>query len=274
MKSLLLGPLLSVGMTAAAFGTPVSITSFTSNDAMTNVTDANALFDTLTPGFTIEDFEDSSNFLGDFESGHALSTAVPDGREGEIESTLGGTRVGSFSTMVSPTPLIGSGSTCGRLDGDGAGGNECENIALQKLPPTNGQGNVIPIGGNWAINSADTRGLVWDISTGSMFSEVVFALRDPADQGIERLWVRAFDDTDTLIGSLFGEDLGNNHVHIIEVSFGHALMDARIEVETSRNDAFAFDGGAVNVVPLPAAGWMLLAGIGGLVAMRRRMQAT
>ena len=32
-------------------------------------------------------------------------------------------------------------------------------------------------------------------------------------------------------------------------------------------------GTAANVVPLPAGGWMLLAGIGGLMAMRRRKKA-
>jgi hypothetical protein len=32
--------------------------------------------------------------------------------------------------------------------------------------------------------------------------------------------------------------------------------------------------GTPPVVPLPAAGWMLLAGIGGLVAMRRRAKVS
>jgi hypothetical protein len=32
-------------------------------------------------------------------------------------------------------------------------------------------------------------------------------------------------------------------------------------------------GGDISAVPLPAAGWMLLAGLGGIVALRRRAKA-
>mgnify|MGYP001809844443 CR=1 FL=1 len=32
-------------------------------------------------------------------------------------------------------------------------------------------------------------------------------------------------------------------------------------------------GGSISAVPLPAAGWMLLAGLGGIAVMRRRSNA-
>jgi hypothetical protein len=36
---------------------------------------------------------------------------------------------------------------------------------------------------------------------------------------------------------------------------------------------FDFEPNTPPAVPLPAAGWMLIAGIGGLVAMKRRQKA-
>jgi hypothetical protein len=57
------------------------------------------------------------------------------------------------------------------------------------------------------------------------------------------------------------------------VLFGSQQASATIRIETSENNAFTFDGAVVNVVPFPAAGWILLAGIGGLAALRRRQKA-
>ena len=45
------------------------------------------------------------------------------------------------------------------------------------------------------------------------------------------------------------------------------------EVYCNMNDCNGDNGDYISAVPLPAAGWMLLAGIGGLVAMRRRARA-
>jgi hypothetical protein len=55
------------------------------------------------------------------------------------------------------------------------------------------------------------------------------------------------------------------------VKFGSQISSATVTMASStNNDAFSYDGGAVNVVPLPAAGWMLLAGIGAIGAVSRR----
>lgn len=49
-----------------------------------------------------------------------------------------------------------------------------------------------------------------------------------------------------------------------------AYSDRGAEKDADFNDLLVRTEGNVNVVPLPAAGWMLLAGIGGLAAMQRR----
>lgn len=53
-----------------------------------------------------------------------------------------------------------------------------------------------------------------------------------------------------------------------------AYSDRDADKDSDFNDLWVtVDQSSVNVVPLPAAGWMLLAGIGGLAALKRRKRA-
>jgi hypothetical protein len=52
-----------------------------------------------------------------------------------------------------------------------------------------------------------------------------------------------------------------------------AYADQGTGADADFDDLIVKTKGHVNVVPLPAAGWMLLAGVGGLVAMKRRKRA-
>ena len=51
---------------------------------------------------------------------------------------------------------------------------------------------------------------------------------------------------------------------------GNETLEFFLTEENSINEAFLVGSYSVSQVPLPAAGWMLLAGFGGLVAMKRR----
>jgi hypothetical protein len=248
---------LTLGLAVSASASPISVTFFPGSELNNANSSFYTAFNTLVQGYDIiEDFEDRSGFTGNLENG----TPISDGLKGEIATSVG-TSVGSFTTDGG----VGNGTTCASLS---LGNTTCDNIAIQQAPTINGQGNIIPFNGSWALNTADTLGLVWTVNTGSLFDSLVFVLRDPADQ-------RPFNLTIEAAGAVFQSsvNLGNERLALVKVDFASQLQSAIITVRTRENDGFTFDGAAVNVVPLPAAGWMLIAGLGGLMALRRRQKA-
>jgi hypothetical protein len=52
-----------------------------------------------------------------------------------------------------------------------------------------------------------------------------------------------------------------------------ATVEALGNEAQSTTSSQVLPNGPISPVPLPAAGWMLLAGVGGLVALRRRAKA-
>jgi hypothetical protein len=271
MKKLLSATLVAAGFATATGASPISVTLFPGSD-LNNASSAfyDAYADATDIGrWIVEDFEDRTRFSGLYEDGVTqIGGAGANDREGEIFGAVDTNSIGTFTGIDDNG--TGTGNTCQELD---LNGDNCDNIAMQDPEERNGQGNTVPFGGNSSINIADTLGMEWSVDTGSHFNELVFVLRDPADQGAT-LTITAFDGTTTEIGLDTQNDLDNNELLLVKVVFGSKQPEALIRLTSSRtNDSFSFDGGAVNVVPLPAAGWMLLAGLGGLAAMKRRRKA-
>lgn len=280
MKRFLYATAIAASMGTAAGAAPISVQFFSGSDLQ----DANSSFYTqfgsLTSGYTIENFEDRGGFGGSLENGALISL----GGEGEVSNTVnpdGSVTLGSIETNTVGTFTglgVGnsnpSGTTCGSLDLNVDG---CRNIAIQDPGTINGQGNIVPFDGSSSININDSLGLRWTVSTGNLFDSVVFALRDVTDQGAT-VTIRQGDDQEEITRQVVRNALGQNNINdnltLVSVSFGSLQSSAFITVTNSRlDDSFNFDGAAVNIVPLPAGMWMLLAGIGGFAALKRRRAA-
>lgn len=211
----------------------------------------------------IEDFETPGALTRTFEGGGTGLGTAPD-TYGELAAgTALGSKVGRFTGLGG----TGKGNTCQNLS---IGNATCDNIALQFDSTLNGQSNIVPAEGKWSINAADTKGIEWTafLPGGREFTSLFFAIRDATDQGA------------TLTVKIDGQDeevfsnLGNNNEQLIFVDFGGAVGSALVTMRNSKtNDSFSLDGAAITPVPLPAAGWLMIAGLGGLAALRRRKRA-
>jgi hypothetical protein len=196
----------------------------------------------------------------DFEAlGPVTDTELGTGLGGELWGPLN-TSVGIFTSIGG----TGSGTTCA------ASGGECDDLSLfgPNQDGLNGQGNLVPDDGVWSLNADDTFGMEWNVQLagGKLFDQVIFGIRDAAD-------VRATVEISE--GSQFAtiSNESNNNRKLVVIDFHTAQSSAFITIENLNgvtNDSFSVDGAAVGVVPLPAAGWMLLAGLSGLAAMRSR----
>ena len=176
------------------------------------------------------------------------------------------TNVGTFSSIGG----TGSGQTCRFL----SGGPTCQGLHLQ-TGDILGQGNIIPAGGAQSLSSKDSFGIVWDVftRTNTLFSSVVFGLRDAADitgtvfsltvDGVTRTLTAEADDNRKLVTIDFGRNVRNATIRLFNADSTGA---ARV------NDTFTIDGATVVVspVPLPAGIFLLGAALAGLGAMRRR----
>jgi hypothetical protein len=146
-------------------------------------------------------------------------------------------------------------------------------IVVRTGPPgAYGRYNVTPLGQNW-LDSNDREGIDWTYSASGddTFRRLAFLLTDLDDVGAilfnisvngASAWARP--------GSQHGE---NGQVHLVTLLFGQPVSSFAIRMVNGTGDGFGLDGARVALVPLPAAGVLLLGTLGGLIALARRRRA-
>lgn len=241
MKTLLAGVLMSAGLATGASAVTITISDFTTGALGGAVGGLSNL--------VTEDFEGvgATTGIAEVTPGAGLSTAVG------TFSSLGGTGTGGTVTNLA--------------------GNTGTNLAVRS-------GNVFGrqdiVGGQYYLDSNDTHGIGWDVSSSAgLFNTVIFAITDASEFSFLRIIADG-----VAAQQRNGNRLSDGNTSLVEITFDTLVSSARIELagfagNTStrvRNDGFSIDGVSVGIasVPLPASLPLLVAGFGGLALLRRR----
>lgn len=244
--------LLGAGLSAAM--------SLSANAASISISDVTPHNYSGIPAGQVENFEGFGASFGSFDSsggsGPGSRWATWDGRS---------TNVGTFDVIDGA--LAGSGSTCGSHD--------CVPELKLSDQDINGQSNITPDDGEWALQLNDTAGMVWNASLGGgrVFDRILFAIQDAADQRRTTVNIAIDGANPNAPAATTLTKLTNGNIQWVTISLAQAVSSATISIFNSdgrRNDSLTFDGAALYETPLPAAAWLFLSAIGGAGWLRRR----
>ena len=180
----------------------------------------------------------------------------------DFETSTDGDRSLSFGTAVGTfTDQIGT-SIHG---GTGLG------ILSSSTTPFNGRSNTTPGGALW-LDSFDSTDVILDLMLPSNATGIGFFMTDLDDQGADTQ-LELFDSADASLGTfdLTPGAQSNGSVFYQAIDFMGADVSKLQFTLTDPADGWGIDDISVTApIPLPAAGWMLLAGAGALAGVARR----
>jgi hypothetical protein len=206
-----------------------------------------------------------------FEGFAATPAGVAGGSAGINPVPSLGTAVGTFS-FIAPT-----NGTC--IDSCVTPKNALH-VRSAVYPSTNfGRYNTSAgVGDKNFLDSNDTGGIKLVIpgaaSLGA-FDRISFMATDIDDVGSVAFQISVSGTNLTVAGSslLTTGFQKNGTLNLFTFVFDSFVTDVTIKMKIDSNDGFGVDSFVVSAVPLPAAAWLMLAGLGGLGLMSRRRAA-
>lgn len=135
-----------------------------------------------------------------------------------------------------------------------------------------GRYNVTPGGLNW-LDSNDREGIDWSFAApgGLTFQRLAFFLTDLDDIG--NILFNISVNGGAVVMRPGAEAGGHGQLHLMTVLFDQPVSSFAIRMINGKGDGFGLDGARIAMVPLPAAGVLLLGTLGGLIALARRHHA-
>ena len=223
--------------------------------------------------FSVSSYKDkidgfASAVIEDFENPDYAVGNVGTGKDGDGFKT----NVGTFWTMGG----TGTGGTVAGLDGSRLAvrtgnvfGRSSTTDVIAGLSDNPDDGILDKF-----LDSNDTFGIRWSIDIGSMFNKLIFVLTDATDVGA----TMRISATGVVQDFILNPKLKSGNRQLVHVDFGGPVSAAEITFFNSKglngpafkNDGFSIDDVAVSAVPLPAPALMLIAGVAGLAAFRRK----
>jgi hypothetical protein len=128
-------------------------------------------------------------------------------------------------------------------------------------------------GSNW-LDSNDTLGMNWEVGGLPKFNAIAFLLTDVADQGARF----SLDVGGSLFGSIGdGSRFADGGLYLVRVLLPETVSSLSIAMLNDKlNDGFGIDEAMVAQiapVPVPPAALLMLTGVAGIAALRRRRAA-
>jgi len=132
-------------------------------------------------------------------------------------------------------------------------------------------------GGMNYLDSNDNSGMEWEIPAGTgigSFNRISFLLTDLDDVGPVTFNITTRGDVSSATGTILNSKPANGTLSLVTMIFDQSVSDLYVGLNIDHGDGFGIDDVQVSAaVPLPAAGLLLIGGLAGLGAMKRRRKS-